>query len=237
MRHTGRAVFIGEEADRSVGGSCLMDFQKAWKSNPVRSWSGGYKLADMAGSAANKVVLSKLSTLLASEARAGHRRAISALRATTAARRERHLSVIIPPKSPTAGLAAQEPFLVAFAERLWDALCEHPAGREAAARHTAYLRANGFESKASDQERPPDPTAAAGGLQAPAAAGGRQLPGTRLRPTPDRPRPLMPLESRSCRCAPPPPPRRRDRPSGGLGGTPTASTLIFRRRRTSTRRT
>lgn len=37
---------------------------------------------------------------------------------------------------------------MAFAERLWDIFCAHPSGRDAAARHVAYLKANGFESKA-----------------------------------------------------------------------------------------
>lgn len=85
-----------------------MDYQKSWKSGHIRSWSGGQKSADMPGAAPNRMVVSKLSTLLAKE----------------------------------------EPALVAFAEGLWDMLCSHPAGQEAADRHMAYLRAQGAASQA-----------------------------------------------------------------------------------------
>ena len=42
-----------------------MSFNKSWKSCAIRSWSGGKKMADMPGATPNKLVLSKLSTLLA----------------------------------------------------------------------------------------------------------------------------------------------------------------------------
>jgi hypothetical protein len=42
-----------------------MSFNKSWKSGAIRSWSGGKKMADMPGATPNKLVLSKLSTLLA----------------------------------------------------------------------------------------------------------------------------------------------------------------------------
>lgn len=122
-----------------------MDFQKSWKSNPIQSWSGGHKLADMPG-AAPKMVQSKLSTLLTAEVKC-----VCLLLSCPALRGARDCaarcgygleSATCPPRRK------QEPFLVAFAERLWGILCAHPAGREAAERHLAYLRANQFESRA-----------------------------------------------------------------------------------------
>lgn len=44
-----RQVYIGEEGDVTCHGGSIMAFQKAWKSCPIQSWSGGCKLADMPG--------------------------------------------------------------------------------------------------------------------------------------------------------------------------------------------
>jgi hypothetical protein len=65
VKHNQRAVYIGEEGDKTSNGNSIMSFNKSWKGNPIRSWSGGKKMADMPGAQPNKLVLSKLSTLLA----------------------------------------------------------------------------------------------------------------------------------------------------------------------------
>ncbi|KAK9814732.1 hypothetical protein WJX72_010670 [[Myrmecia] bisecta] len=62
-----RKVYIGDEHDVTGNGGSIMGFCKSWKSNPIRSWSGGKKMADMPGSQPSKLVSSKLSTLLAAE--------------------------------------------------------------------------------------------------------------------------------------------------------------------------
>ena len=51
-----RTVYIGEEYDLTKYGTNIMGFQKAWKSCPIQSWSGGLKVADMPGDTPNKVV-------------------------------------------------------------------------------------------------------------------------------------------------------------------------------------
>ncbi len=65
MKHNQRAVYIGEEGDLTSNGNSIMSFNKSWKSCAIRSWSGGQKMADMPGATPNKLVRSKLSTLLA----------------------------------------------------------------------------------------------------------------------------------------------------------------------------
>jgi hypothetical protein len=64
VKHNQRAVYIGEEGDVTSNGNSIMAFNKSWKGNPIRSWSGGVKVADMPGAQPNKLVQSKLSTLL-----------------------------------------------------------------------------------------------------------------------------------------------------------------------------
>lgn len=64
VKHNQRAVYIGEEGDVTSHGNSIMAFNKSWKGNPIRSWSGGVKVADMPGTQPNKLVQSKLSTLL-----------------------------------------------------------------------------------------------------------------------------------------------------------------------------
>jgi hypothetical protein len=65
VKHNQRAVYIGEEGDVTCHGNSIMAFNKSWKGNPIRSWSGGVKVADMPGAQPNKLVRSKLSILLA----------------------------------------------------------------------------------------------------------------------------------------------------------------------------
>ena len=64
VKHNQRAVYIGEEGDVTSNGNSIMAFNKSWKGNPIRSWSGGVKVADMPGAQPNKLVQSKLSSLL-----------------------------------------------------------------------------------------------------------------------------------------------------------------------------
>lgn len=48
-------------------GGSIMGFCKSWRSLPIRSWSGGVKMADMPGSQPPRAVQSTLSALLAPE--------------------------------------------------------------------------------------------------------------------------------------------------------------------------
>jgi hypothetical protein len=64
VKHNSRAMYIGEECDVTASGKSVMAFGKSWKGNPIRSWSGGRKMADMPGTVP-KLVRSKLSILLA----------------------------------------------------------------------------------------------------------------------------------------------------------------------------
>ena len=102
-----RTFYIGDEHDRTVNGTKPMDYNKAWKSPPIRSWSGGHKVADMPGKQQNKIVLSKLSELL----------------------------------------AAEEPGLIAMAERLWDSFKSHEPTAAAAQQMDDYL--NSTEARAA----------------------------------------------------------------------------------------
>lgn len=65
VKPTGRSVYIGDEFDRTVNGSKIMEYNKIWQSNPIQSWSGGKKLQDMPGHKSPSVVTCKLSKLLA----------------------------------------------------------------------------------------------------------------------------------------------------------------------------
>jgi hypothetical protein len=56
---------VSQEGDLTSNGNSIMSFNKSWKSCCIRSWSGGTKMADMPGATPNKLVQSKLSTLLA----------------------------------------------------------------------------------------------------------------------------------------------------------------------------
>jgi hypothetical protein len=58
-------IYVGEECDLTGRGGSIMGFCKSWRSLPIRSWSGGMKLADMPGARANRTVRSQLSDLLA----------------------------------------------------------------------------------------------------------------------------------------------------------------------------
>jgi hypothetical protein len=60
-------IYIGDEWDRTRYGGSIMGFMKSWRSLPIRSWSGGAKMADMPGSLPKRLVTSALSTLLAPE--------------------------------------------------------------------------------------------------------------------------------------------------------------------------
>ena len=56
VKHNQRAVYIGDETDVTNKGNSIMDFGKSWKSPPIRSWSGGRKMADMPGKTPNRMV-------------------------------------------------------------------------------------------------------------------------------------------------------------------------------------
>lgn len=60
-------VYVGDESDVTGRGGSIMGFCKSWRSLPIRSWSGGVKMADMPGAQAPRAVTSALSTLLAPE--------------------------------------------------------------------------------------------------------------------------------------------------------------------------
>lgn len=60
-------VYIGEEMDKTRNGGSIMGFMKSWRSLPIRSWSGGAKMADMPGALPKRLVTSALSTLLSPE--------------------------------------------------------------------------------------------------------------------------------------------------------------------------
>lgn len=60
-------IYVGEECDVTGRGGSIMGFCKSWRSLPIRSWSGGAKLADMPGARANRTVRAPLSALLAQE--------------------------------------------------------------------------------------------------------------------------------------------------------------------------
>ncbi|KAK9919052.1 hypothetical protein WJX75_009029 [Coccomyxa subellipsoidea] len=62
-----RKIYIGEECDVTRNGGSIMGFCKSWRSLPIRSWSGGVKMADMPGSQPPRAVQSTLSALLAPE--------------------------------------------------------------------------------------------------------------------------------------------------------------------------
>ena len=62
-------VYVGEEGDATKKGGSIMGFCKSWRSLPIRSWSGGAKVADMPGARQNCAVTSALSTLMAAEVR------------------------------------------------------------------------------------------------------------------------------------------------------------------------
>ena len=71
-RHVARSclqIYIGEECDVTGKGGSIMGFCKSWRSLPIRSWSGGIKMADMPGTQPPRAVQSTLSALLAPEAR------------------------------------------------------------------------------------------------------------------------------------------------------------------------
>jgi len=65
VKPTGRSVYIGDEFDRTVNGTKIMEYNKMWQSNPIQSWSGGKKLQDMPGHKSPCVVTCRLSKLLA----------------------------------------------------------------------------------------------------------------------------------------------------------------------------
>ncbi len=60
-------IYIGEECDMTRNGGSIMGFCKSWRSLPIRSWSGGVKMADMPGAQPPRPVQSTLSALLAPE--------------------------------------------------------------------------------------------------------------------------------------------------------------------------
>lgn len=60
-------IYIGEECDVTCKGGSIMGFCKSWRSLPIRSWSGGIKMADMPGTQPPRAVQSTLSALLAPE--------------------------------------------------------------------------------------------------------------------------------------------------------------------------
>ncbi|CAL8471179.1 g10721 [Coccomyxa elongata] len=62
-----RKIYIGEECDVTCKGGSIMGFCKSWRSLPIRSWSGGIKMADMPGTQPPRAVQSTLSALLAPE--------------------------------------------------------------------------------------------------------------------------------------------------------------------------
>ncbi|BDA46570.1 hypothetical protein COCOBI_09-0220 [Coccomyxa sp. Obi] len=62
-----RKIYIGEECDVTRKGGSIMGFCKSWRSLPIRSWSGGIKMADMPGTQPPRAVQSALSALLAPE--------------------------------------------------------------------------------------------------------------------------------------------------------------------------
>lgn len=53
-------------------GGSIMGFCKSWRSLPIRSWSGGIKMADMPGTQPPRAVHSTLSALLAPEVKTSH---------------------------------------------------------------------------------------------------------------------------------------------------------------------
>ena len=59
-----RQVYIGDEHDVTATGKPVMEFNKSWKSLPIRSWSGGKRMADMGGARGLKLVDNPLSKLL-----------------------------------------------------------------------------------------------------------------------------------------------------------------------------
>ena len=56
-----RAVYIGDGNEVSKNGKKHIQFNKAWKSNPIRSWSGGRKMADMGGDRGRELVVNQLT--------------------------------------------------------------------------------------------------------------------------------------------------------------------------------
>ena len=60
-------IFSGEECDVTKSGSSVAAFAKSWRSLPIRSWSGGVKMADRANGQQRHQVQGILSQLLADE--------------------------------------------------------------------------------------------------------------------------------------------------------------------------
>ena len=56
-----RAVYIGDGEELSKNGKKHIAFNKAWKSDPIRSWSGGRKMADMGGDRGRELVVNQLT--------------------------------------------------------------------------------------------------------------------------------------------------------------------------------
>ena len=60
-------IYIGEECDVTKSGSSVTAYAKSWPSLPIRSWTGGVKMADRAGGRPRHQVEGILSGLLADE--------------------------------------------------------------------------------------------------------------------------------------------------------------------------
>ena len=126
-------IFIGEECDVTKSGASVAAFAKSWRSLPIRSWSGGVKMADRANGQPRHQVQGILSQLLADEV-------------IDFESRQQLCAGLCFELITACCLWLQEVGLVRAAEMMWDAFAAHPSTASAASRMLQMMRSSPAQS-------------------------------------------------------------------------------------------